>query len=92
MECMATRNLRTPSILLVSKSVDDSQVYTSALRAWGYRVVNAETRAVVCRASCHQSTNLLVIQATTLIANMSERVRNVAESWSIGTSRQSCRR
>ena len=60
MECMATRNLRTPSILLVSKSVDDSQVYTSALRAWGYRVVNAETTILGYQIATTTPTDIVV--------------------------------
>src|SRR4030095_3815343 len=42
-ECMATRDLRTPSILLVSNSVDERYVYTHAMRSSGYRIVLAET-------------------------------------------------
>ena len=60
MERMATRNLRTPSILLVSKSVDDSQVYTSALRAWGYRVVNAETTVLGYQIATTTPTDIVV--------------------------------
>jgi hypothetical protein len=40
---MATRDLRTPSILLVSNSVDERYVYTHAMRSSGYRIVLAET-------------------------------------------------
>jgi hypothetical protein len=40
---MATRDLQTPSILLVTNSIDEREVYTRVLRASGYRVVNAAT-------------------------------------------------
>jgi len=59
-ECMATRNLRRPSILLVGNSVDDSQVYASALRAWGYRVVNAETTIVGYQIATTTPTDIVV--------------------------------
>ena len=59
-ECMATRNLRTPSILLVSESVDDSQVHMSALRAWGYRVVNAETTILGYHIATTTPTDIVV--------------------------------
>ena len=57
---MATRNLRRPSILLVGKSIDDSQVYASALRAWGYRVVNAETTILGYHIATTTPTDIVV--------------------------------
>ena len=57
---MATRNLRRPSILLVGKSVDDGQVYASALRAWGYRVVNAETTILGYQIATTTPTDIVV--------------------------------
>src|SRR6185436_1496226 len=59
-ECMATRNLRRPSILLVGKSVGDSRVYASALRAWGYRVVNAETTILGYQIATTTPTDVVV--------------------------------
>lgn len=57
---MAPRNLRRPSILLVGKSVDDGQVYESALRAWGYRVVNAETTILGYQIATTTPTDIVV--------------------------------
>jgi two-component system chemotaxis response regulator CheY len=57
---MATRDLRTPSILLVSNSVDERQVYTRALRASGYRVVNAATTVLAYQIAITRPTNIVV--------------------------------
>src|SRR4030095_802341 len=57
---MATRNLRTPSILLVSNSVDERYVYTRALRAAGYRVVLAETTILAYQIATTRPTDLVV--------------------------------
>jgi CheY-like chemotaxis protein len=40
---MATRHLRTPSVLLVNDALDERQMYARTLRAYGYRVVQAAT-------------------------------------------------
>ena len=57
---MATRDLRTPSILLVSNSVDERQAYTRALRASGYRVVNAATTILAYQIAITQTTDIVV--------------------------------
>ena len=57
---MATRDLRQPSILLVSISVDDSQMYTRALRAGGYRVVNATTTILGYQIAITAPTDIVV--------------------------------
>jgi CheY-like chemotaxis protein len=57
---MATRNLRTPSILLVSNSVDERYVYTRALRAAGYRAVLAETTILAYQIATTRPTDLVV--------------------------------
>jgi hypothetical protein len=40
---MASRVLGTPSVLLVSESLDEHDLYARTLRAYGYRVVKAPT-------------------------------------------------
>ena len=57
---MATRDLRTPSILLVSNSVDERQAYTRALRASGYRVVNAATTILAYQIAITRPTDIVV--------------------------------
>jgi CheY-like chemotaxis protein len=57
---MATRDLRTPSILLVSNSVDERYVYTRALRAAGYRVVLAETTLLAYQIATTRPTDLVL--------------------------------
>src|SRR6187402_2715778 len=57
---MATRDLRTPSILLVSNSVDERQAYTRALRASGYRVVNAATTILAYQIATTRPTDVVV--------------------------------
>jgi two-component system, chemotaxis family, chemotaxis protein CheY len=59
-ECMATRNLRTPSILLMSNSVDERDVYTRALRASGYSVVNAATTVLAYQIAIARPTDIVV--------------------------------
>ena len=61
-ECMATRDLRTPSILLVSNSVDERQAYTRALRASGYRVVNAATTILAYQIAITRPTDIVVTE------------------------------
>jgi DNA-binding response OmpR family regulator len=57
---MATRDLRPPSILLVSNSVGEREVYTRALRAAGYRVVNAATTVLAYQIAITQPTDIVV--------------------------------
>ena len=58
-ECMA-RAQRTPSILLVSNSVGERQVYARALRAGGYRVVTAATTVMAYEIATTRSTDMVV--------------------------------
>src|SRR6188474_1810935 len=58
---MATRDLRPPSILLVSNSVDEREVYTRALRASGYLVVNAATTVLAYQIAITQPTDIVVV-------------------------------
>jgi CheY-like chemotaxis protein len=57
---MATRALRTPSILLLSNPVGERQVYARALRAGGYRVVTAATTVVAYEIATTRSTDMVV--------------------------------
>ena len=57
---MATRALRPPSILLVSNSVDEREVYARSLRAWGYRVVNAATTVLAYQIATTRPTDMVV--------------------------------
>jgi CheY-like chemotaxis protein len=59
-ECMATRDLQTPSILLVSNSIDAREVYTRALRASEYRVVNAATTVLAYQIAITRPTDIVV--------------------------------
>jgi two-component system, chemotaxis family, chemotaxis protein CheY len=57
---MATRNLRTPTILLMSNSVNERDVYTRALRASGYSVVNAATTVLAYQIAIARPTDIVV--------------------------------
>jgi len=57
---MATRNLRTPSILLMSNSVDERDMYTRALRASGYSVVNAATTVLAYQIAIARPPDIVV--------------------------------
>ena len=57
---MATRDLRTPSILLVSHSVDEREVYTRALHASGCLVVNAATTVLAYQIAITRPTDIVV--------------------------------
>jgi CheY-like chemotaxis protein len=57
---MAARDLRTPSILLVSSSVDEREAYTRALRAAEYRVVNAATTVLAYQIAITRHTDIVV--------------------------------
>lgn len=59
-ECMATRAVRRPSILLVSNPVGERQVYARALRAEGYRVVTAATTVAAYEIATTRSTDIVV--------------------------------
>ena len=60
---MATRDVRTPSILLVSHSADEHQVYARSLRASGYRVITAVTTALAYQIATTQPIDLVVTEA-----------------------------
>lgn len=60
---MATRVLRTPSILLVSHSVDEREVYARSLRASGYRVVGAATTALAYQIGTTRPTDVVVTES-----------------------------
>src|SRR4030095_14100529 len=57
---MATRELRMPSILFVSPSVEEREVYTRALRASDYRVVNAATTVLAYQIAITRPTDIVV--------------------------------
>src|SRR4029453_19358409 len=57
---MGTQVLRTPSILLVSNSVDEREAYTRALRASGYQVVNAATAVLAYQIAITRPTDIVV--------------------------------
>jgi CheY-like chemotaxis protein len=57
---MAIRALRPPSILLVSNSVDEREVYARSLRASGYRVVNAATTVLAYQVATTRPTDMVV--------------------------------
>jgi CheY-like chemotaxis protein len=57
---MATRDLRTPSILLASNSVDEREVYTRVLRTSGYRVINAATTVLAYHIAITRPTDIVV--------------------------------
>jgi len=57
---MATRDLPPPSILLVTNSVDEREVCTRALRASGYRVVNAATTVLAYQIAIARPTDIVV--------------------------------
>ena len=57
---MATQDLRTPSILLVSNSVDEREAYTRALRASGYQVVNAARAVLAYQIAITRPTDIVV--------------------------------
>jgi two-component system, chemotaxis family, chemotaxis protein CheY len=60
---MATRTLRTPSILLVGNSVDEQEVCTRAFHGWGYEVVRAATTVLAYRIATTTPTDMVVTVA-----------------------------
>src|SRR4030095_2935045 len=56
---MAIRALRTPSILLVSNSVDERAAYARALRASGYRLINAATPVLAYQIAITPPTHIV---------------------------------
>src|SRR4030095_9110747 len=59
-KCMATRAPRPPSILLVSNSVDERELYARSLRGKGYRVVNAATTVMAYQIATTRPTDMVV--------------------------------
>ena len=57
---MATRVLRTPSVLLVNEPVDERDLYARTLRAYGYRVVNAATSIAAYQMAITRPTDIVV--------------------------------
>ena len=57
---MATRALRTPSVLLVNDMPDERDMYTPTLRASGYRVVNAATSVAAYQIAITRGTDIVV--------------------------------
>jgi DNA-binding response OmpR family regulator len=59
---MAIRALRTPSILLVSNSVDERAAYARALRASGYRLINAATTVLAYQIAITRPTDIVITE------------------------------
>jgi DNA-binding response OmpR family regulator len=59
---MAIRALRTPSILLVSNSVDERAAYARALRASGYRMINAATTVLAYQIAITRPTDIVITE------------------------------
>ena len=57
---MATRALRTSSVLLVSDALDERDVYAPTLRSYGYRVVNAATSVAAYQIAVTRGTDIVV--------------------------------
>jgi CheY-like chemotaxis protein len=57
---MATRVLRTPSVLLVNEAVDERDPYARTLRAYGYRVVKAATSSAAYQMAITRFTDIVV--------------------------------
>ena len=58
-ECMATRALRTPSVLLVNDALDERDMYARTLRACGYRVVQAATSVAAYEIAITSGTDVV---------------------------------
>jgi hypothetical protein len=59
-ECIATRVLLTPSVLLVNDVLDERDMYTRTLRAVGHRVITAEDSAVAYRIATKRTIDIVV--------------------------------
>jgi CheY-like chemotaxis protein len=59
---MAIRALRTPSILLVSNSVDERAAYARALRASGYRLINSATTVLAYQIAITRRTDIVITE------------------------------
>jgi CheY-like chemotaxis protein len=57
---MATRVLRTPSVLLVNDALDDREMYARTLRAVGYRAITAENSIVACKIAVTDRPDVVV--------------------------------
>jgi len=49
---MATRDLRTPSVLLVNETLEERELYAHTLRAAGHRVIIPKDSGAVSTISC----------------------------------------
>jgi CheY-like chemotaxis protein len=57
---MATRVLRTPSVLLVNDALDEREMYARTLRAVGYRAITAENSLVACQIAVTDRPDVVV--------------------------------
>ena len=57
---MASRVLRTPSVLLVNEALDEHDQYARTLRAYGYRVVTAPTSVAAHQIAITRPTDIVV--------------------------------
>jgi CheY-like chemotaxis protein len=57
---MATRVLRTPSVLLVNDALDEREMYARVLRAVGYRTITAENSIVACQIAVTDRPDVVV--------------------------------
>jgi chemotaxis family two-component system response regulator PixH len=57
---MATRALRTSSVLLVSDALDERDVYAPTLRSYGYRMVHAATSVAAYQIAVTRGTDIVV--------------------------------
>jgi hypothetical protein len=52
---MATRVLRTPSVLLVNDALEEREMYARTLRAVGYRAITAANSLAACQIDLTQT-------------------------------------
>jgi CheY-like chemotaxis protein len=57
---MATRVLRTPSVLLVNDALDEREMYARTLRAVGYRAITAENSILACQIAVTDRPDVVV--------------------------------
>jgi PleD family two-component response regulator len=59
-DCMASRVLGTPSVLLVNEALDEHDLYARTLRAYGYRAVKAPTSGAALLIAITRPTDIVV--------------------------------
>jgi CheY-like chemotaxis protein len=59
MECMATRPLLTPFVLLVSDALEERKMYAGILRASGYKTIEAATVIAAYRIATTSRINIV---------------------------------